>query len=91
MISGLLANFALDVVQKLPADIDNGVYIGWAKVDDGEVHKAVLSIGWNPFYGNNQKSVVSSILFELNSDFPNFAIAFALLTSRLCAPFKYSN
>lgn len=57
----LSANFALDVVQKLPVDIETGVYFGWAKVDKGEVYKAVLSIGWNPFYGNKEKSVVSSI------------------------------
>lgn len=56
----LSANFPLDVVQKLPNDIETGVYIGWAKVDRGEVYKAVLSIGWNPFYGNKEKSVVSS-------------------------------
>lgn len=52
------------MVQKIPADIETGVYIGWAKVDSGEVHKAVLSIGWCPFYGNNEKSVVSSIEFR---------------------------
>lgn len=62
------ANFALDVVQKLPPGIETGVYIGWAKVDSGDVHKAVLSIGWNPFYANKEKSVVclssqNSILF----------------------------
>lgn len=54
------ANFASDVVQKLPVDIEPGVYIGWAKVDNGDVYKGVLSIGWNPFYGNKEKSVVSS-------------------------------
>lgn len=82
-ISDLSANFALDVVQKLPADIETGVYFGWAKVDDGNVHKAVLSIGWNPFYGNNEKSVVSSI--QLNSDSPLFCTCLPRkLTSRFC-------
>lgn len=54
------ANFSLEVLQKLPVEIETGVYFGWAKVDNGDVHKAVLSIGWNPFYGNKEKSVVSS-------------------------------
>lgn len=63
------ANFALEVVQKLPPAMETGVYIGWAKVDNGDVHKAVLSIGWNPFYANKEKSVVClssqhSILFR---------------------------
>lgn len=53
------ANFPLEVVQKLPKDLDAGVYFGWANVDNGDVHKAVLSIGWNPYYHNKEKSMVS--------------------------------
>lgn len=41
-----------------------GVYIGWAAVSDAglssasqQVHKAVLSIGWNPFYKNEKRTV----------------------------------
>ena len=54
------ANFPVDVVKKLPADITSGVYYGWACVDDGPVFKMVVSIGWNPYYKNTVKSVVSS-------------------------------
>lgn len=38
--------------------METGVYFGWASVDSGDVHKAVLSIGWNPFYENKEKSMV---------------------------------
>lgn len=53
------ANFPLDVVQKLPKDIDTGIYYGWANVNNGDVHKIVMSIGWNPFYDNTEKSMVT--------------------------------
>lgn len=53
-----LANFPLEVVQQLPQDIQTGIYFGWAKVDNGDVHKMVMSIGWNPFYDNKEKSMV---------------------------------
>ena len=43
---------------------EEGVYVGWASVDDEtlppeaqRVHKAVLSIGWNPFYKNKKRTV----------------------------------
>ena len=53
------ANFPTDVVDKLPADIEGGVYCGWACVDNGPVFKMVMSIGWNPYYHNEKKSMVS--------------------------------
>lgn len=54
----LPANIPLDVVKALPKDIKSGVYFGWASVDSGQVYKAVLNIGWCPFYDNNERSVV---------------------------------
>lgn len=48
----------MDVIKLLPADIGTGVYFGWANVDNGDVHKMVMSIGWNPFYNNTEKSMV---------------------------------
>lgn len=53
------ANYPENVVEKLPAGFDNGVYYGWAKVDDGPVHKMVMSIGNNPYYNNEKKTMVS--------------------------------
>lgn len=49
----------MEVVRKLPKELDHGVYYGWGNVDNGDVHKVVLSIGWNPFYENKEKSMVS--------------------------------
>lgn len=65
------ANYGLDVVKGLPSDIETGIYFGWAAVDNGSVHKMVMSIGWNPFYHNTEKSMVSEeyvfIFSKLNS------------------------
>ncbi|XP_063879088.1 riboflavin kinase-like isoform X1 [Scylla paramamosain] len=51
------ANFPEHVVEQLPAEIQTGIYYGWAKVDNGPTHKMVMSIGWNPYYKNEKKSM----------------------------------
>lgn len=58
------ANFPLDVVKRLPEDFATGIYFGWASVDEGEVLKMVMSIGWNPYFHNKEKSMVSEIDFD---------------------------
>lgn len=45
-------------MDSLPADISTGIYYGWARVDNGDIHKMVMSIGWNPYYKNLKKSMV---------------------------------
>ena len=49
----------MEVVENLPSQIETGVYYGYARIDDGEVYKMVMSIGWNPYYKNIHKSMVS--------------------------------
>ncbi|XP_002738044.2 riboflavin kinase-like [Saccoglossus kowalevskii] len=63
------ANYPEDVVARLPTDIPTGVYYGWAKVNSGKVHKMVMSVGWNPFYKNEKKSMETHILHEFEKDF----------------------
>jgi FAD synthase len=60
------ANFKHNVVEGLPKELDTGVYYGWANVDNGEVHKMVMSIGWNPFFANKTKSMVRKVKIEVN-------------------------
>lgn len=55
----LTANYPESVVDNLPKDMPLGVYYGWGSVDDGEVYKMVLSVGWNLYYKNTKKSMVS--------------------------------
>jgi len=56
------ANFSDEVVSKLPSEVTTGIYFGWAKLDkESKIRKAVVSIGWNPYYHNIKKSVVSFV------------------------------
>ncbi|XP_043278449.1 riboflavin kinase [Venturia canescens] len=59
------ANFSEDVVEKLPENLAPGIYYGWTSVDD-QVYKGVLSIGWNPFYKNEKKSMETHILHNFH-------------------------
>ncbi|NWS69083.1 RIFK kinase, partial [Crotophaga sulcirostris] len=63
------ANFSERVVENFPSDISTGIYYGWACVGNGDVHKMVLSIGWNPFYKNTKKSVETHIIHTFKEDF----------------------
>ena len=47
-------------MEGLPQELPLGVYYGWGNVDDGEVYKMVLSVGWNLYYKNTKKSMVST-------------------------------
>jgi len=42
--------------------METGIYYGFANIDGGPVYKMVMSIGWNPFFKNVQKSMVSIYL-----------------------------
>lgn len=55
------ANYPEDTANKLPADFDQGVYFGWAQINDGPVYKMVLSIGNNPYYRNEKRTIVSGL------------------------------
>ncbi|XP_007441922.1 riboflavin kinase [Python bivittatus] len=63
------ANFSEGVVDSFPSDISTGIYYGWACVGSGDVHKMVLSIGWNPYYKNVKKSVETHIIHTFKEDF----------------------
>ncbi|XP_056146567.1 riboflavin kinase [Lampris incognitus] len=63
------ANFPDSVVEHLPADISTGIYYGWACVDNGHIHKMVMSIGWNPYYKNTKKSMETHVIHTFKEDF----------------------
>lgn len=63
------ANYGPEVVNNLPENIQTGVYYGYANVDNGEIHPMVMSIGWNPFYKNEQKSMETHIIHQYDNDF----------------------
>lgn len=59
------ANLQQDVVDQLPPDFKTGIYFGWAKVDDGPVYPQVTSVGWNPYFKNQTKSMVRAFFYSL--------------------------
>ena len=56
------ANFSDEVVSNLPPETKTGIYFGWAKVDQGPVYKMVMSVGWNPYFKNEKKSMVIKLV-----------------------------
>ncbi|XP_041983098.1 putative riboflavin kinase isoform X2 [Aricia agestis] len=63
------ANYPREVAQSLPKDFKAGVYYGWAQVDDDEVRKMVVNIGWCPFYQNKEMSVETHVIHKFDDDF----------------------
>lgn len=62
------ANFSESVVNDLPEDLNTGIYYGWASLH-GQVYKMVTSIGWNPYYKNEKKSMEVHLLHKFDDDF----------------------
>lgn len=47
----------------------SGVYFGWAGLSTRGVYKMVMSIGWNPYFNNAEKTIEPWLLHEFNEDF----------------------
>lgn len=45
--------------------LDTGIYFGWTLLDN-EIYQSVGSIGWNPFYKNEKKTIEVHLLTELD-------------------------
>ena len=45
------------------------MYYGWAAVARGPIYKAAISIGWNPFYKNDKKTIEVHIIHNFQRDF----------------------
>lgn len=63
------ANFPDSVVNVLPDEFQQGVYYGWAQVDSGTVYKMVMSVGNNPYYNNEKRTMETYIMHEFGHDF----------------------
>ena len=64
-----LANFSEEVVANLPNELASGVYYGFASVSGGPVYAMVMSIGWNPTYNNEKRSMETHLLHVFSEDF----------------------
>lgn len=61
------ANYSSDIVNRF--SLETGIYFGWAQVDNGPVHRMVMSVGWNPFYNNTEKTMEVHIIHQFDQDF----------------------
>ncbi|RYH24004.1 hypothetical protein EON65_17275 [archaeon] len=59
------ANLNMDELGRTGEDLEMGIYYGTAKLRD-ETYKAVVSIGWNPFYKNEKKTVEAHLLAKID-------------------------
>ncbi|KAF6770488.1 hypothetical protein AHF37_11323 [Paragonimus kellicotti] len=73
------ANLDESVVSRLPDSLQNGIYFGWAKVDQHPVTKTVVSVGWNPFFKNSKRSVEAHLMGKTDGDFYGSVIQLLIL------------
>lgn len=73
------ANFSKEIVDKLPANFETGVYFGYANVNKEEIYKMVMSVGWNPYYNNTTKSMETHIIHKFDEDFYGKELRVAIL------------
>ena len=58
------------VVQGALAEAVTGIYAGFASIGSSPiVYKMCMSIGWNPFYQNERKTIEPWILHNFDKDF----------------------
>lgn len=63
------ANFPHEIVDELPIEFKEGVYYGWAQVDEGQIYKMVLSVGNNPYFNNEKRTMETYIMHKFEDDF----------------------
>jgi riboflavin kinase len=58
------ANLPIEDYEEELKHLPSGVYLGWAQVPsvDSRVCPMAMSIGWNPFFKNEKKAIVSGCI-----------------------------
>ncbi|KAF6167635.1 hypothetical protein GIB67_031218 [Kingdonia uniflora] len=63
------ANLSAEGYYSILSDYPSGVYFGWAGLSDRGVYKMVMSIGWNPYFNNSEKTIEPWLLHDFDEDF----------------------
>ncbi|XP_057764716.1 bifunctional riboflavin kinase/FMN phosphatase-like isoform X1 [Salvia miltiorrhiza] len=63
------ANLSTEGYSDLLSEHPSGVYFGWAGLATRGVYKMVMSIGWNPYFNNTEKTIEPWLLHDFNQDF----------------------
>ena len=58
----------MDTEALKPLDMPTGIYMGYCELE-GTIYKTVVSIGWNPYFDNKEKTVEPHLLHEFAEDF----------------------
>jgi len=63
------ANLPAENFSDVVSEHTSGVYFGWAGLSTRGVYKMVMSIGWNPYFDNTEKTVEPWLLHDFGEDF----------------------
>ncbi|CAN1175874.1 Bifunctional riboflavin kinase/FMN phosphatase [Linum perenne] len=63
------ANLSTEGYSDLVSQHPSGVYFGWAKLSTRGVYKFAMSIGWNPYFNNTEKTIEPWLLHDFEEDF----------------------
>ncbi|KAF3451563.1 hypothetical protein FNV43_RR07658 [Rhamnella rubrinervis] len=63
------ANLSTEGYSALLSEHPSGVYFGWARLSTRGVFKVVMSIGWNPYFNNTEKTIEPWLLHDFDGDF----------------------
>ncbi|KAJ2162771.1 riboflavin kinase [Coemansia sp. RSA 552] len=73
------ANLPASVVNTELSTIPVGVYLGWAQVEGDQVRPMVMSLGWNPYFKNKERSGEVHIIHGFSNDFYGKQLKVAIL------------
>ncbi|GAB4826864.1 hypothetical protein Ancab_033743 [Ancistrocladus abbreviatus] len=63
------ANLSTEGYLEILLEYPSGVYFGWAGLSIRGVYKMVMSIGWNPYFNNPEKTIEPWLLHDFDEDF----------------------
>ncbi|GMY37228.1 bifunctional riboflavin kinase/FMN phosphatase [Fagus crenata] len=63
------ANLSTEGYSAILSEHPSGVYFGWAGLSTRGVYKMVMSIGWNPYFNNTEKTIEPWLLHDFAEDF----------------------
>ncbi|XP_050215002.1 bifunctional riboflavin kinase/FMN phosphatase [Mercurialis annua] len=63
------ANLSIEGYSEVLSQHPSGVYFGWAALPTRGVFKMVMSIGWNPYFNNKEKTIEPWLLHDFDEDF----------------------
>ncbi|KAI8967093.1 hypothetical protein BDF20DRAFT_908535 [Mycotypha africana] len=75
------ANLSDEAIATMASGLETGVYYGWTQIGErgSTVYPMVMSLGWNPYFKNEQRSAEVHIIHEFPDDFYGISIRVLVL------------